>query len=74
MVIKHSNSVHSGNSRAQAKNNQPENNIDYKHSRASKPSNLLYNSIGGGGGGEEATRSVTEKRCSHNLQSGQSAG
>ena len=27
----------------------------------------------GGGGGEEATRSGTEKRCSHNLQSGQSA-
>ena len=26
-----------------------------------------------GGGGEEATRSGTEKRCSHNLQSGQSA-
>ena len=25
-------------------------------------------------GGEEATRSGTEKRCSHNLQSGQSAG
>ena len=29
---------------------------------------------GGGGGGGEATRSGTEKRCSHNLQNGQSAG
>ena len=29
---------------------------------------------GGGGGGGGATRSGTEKRCSHNLQSGQSAG
>ena len=27
-----------------------------------------------GGGGGEATRSGTEKRCSHNLQSGQFAG
>ena len=29
---------------------------------------------GGGGGAGEATRSGTEKRCSHNLQSGQSTG
>ena len=32
---------------------------------------LIFDSRGGGG---EATRSGTEKRCSHNLQSGQSAG
>ena len=31
-------------------------------------------SVRGGGGGGQATRSGTEKRCSHNLQSGQSAG
>ena len=34
---------------------------------------MLRDYIRGGGGGEE-TKSGTEKRCSHNLQSGQSAG
>ena len=29
--------------------------------------------VGGGGGGGEETRSGTEKRCSHNLQSGHPA-
>ena len=33
----------------------------------------VFLQVGGGGGGG-ATRSGTEKRCSHNLQSGQSAG
>ena len=34
----------------------------------------VYSSGGGGEGRGEAPRSGTEKRCSHNLQSGQSAG
>ena len=44
--------------------------VEVQKFRSVKVWNCLCMEAGGGG---EATRSGTEKRCSHNLQSGQSA-
>ena len=39
------------------------------HRAGTLPEHSMIRTSGGGGGGGEETRSGTEKRCSHNLQS-----